>query len=278
MRIASALATLVAGCALALVIAYWGWQLFVPRPAHVAAPAPANPAATIVAANLFGGGGVATSSVTPGDAVLSGDTRLLGIIAEPRRGYALFRLPSGPRLVAQGEEIAPGATLVSVEPDAITVRDGAGERRFVLRAAAPAAAGGAQAPATTAPARSATPSAQVRASGAASCGPPAGFHGSVVRLNTELIGGLAGDAGPWRTLLAPAAGGLVVRDDGGFGAMLGLRAGDRLVQANGIALSVPEDVASAVIRPLVANQGVRLVGSRDGTTHELWLASVACAG
>ncbi len=69
-----------------------------------------------------------------------------------------------------------------------------------------------------------------------------------------------------------------MRDDGGFGAMLGLRAGDRLVQANGIALSVPEDVASAVIRPLVANQGVRLVGSRDGTTHELWLASVACAG
>ena len=274
MRIAFALATLVAGCALAVVIAYWGWQLFTPPAVYVPAPPPANPAATIVAANLFGGG-VATSSVTPGDAVLSGDTRLLGIIAEPTRGYALFRLPSGPRLVAQGEEIAPGATLVSVQPDAITVRDGAGERRFVLRAAASSAARGpTMLPATG----TAGPSAPVRVAGTATCGPPAGFRGSVVRLNAELLGGLAGDAGPWRTFLAPAAGGLVVREDGGFGAMLGLRAGDRITQANGIALSVPDDVASAVIRPLVANQGVRLVGSRDGTTHELWLANVACAG
>jgi hypothetical protein len=33
-----------------------------------------------------------------------------------------------------------------------------------------------------------------------------------------------------------------------------------------------------VIRPLVQNQGVRIVGSRDGATRELWLANVACAG
>ena len=44
-----------------------------------------------------------------------GDTRLLGVFAErDGRGYALFRLPSGPRLVAQGQEIAQGATLVAV--------------------------------------------------------------------------------------------------------------------------------------------------------------------
>jgi hypothetical protein len=99
-----------------------------------------------------------------------------------------------------------------------------------------------------------------------------------VRLNTELLGGLTGDAGPWRALLAPATGGLVVRETGGFGAMLGLKAGDRIAQANGVALSVPEDVGTAVIRPLMANQGVRLVGSRDGATQELWLANAACAG
>jgi hypothetical protein len=33
-----------------------------------------------------------------------------------------------------------------------------------------------------------------------------------------------------------------------------------------------------VIHPLIANQGVRLVGSRDGAKQELWLANVACAG
>jgi hypothetical protein len=100
----------------------------------------------------------------------------------------------------------------------------------------------------------------------------------VVRLNAELLGGLANDPSTWRALLAPGPGGLVVQADGGFGAMLGLHAGDRISQANGIALRVPEDIASAVIRPLIANQGVRVVGARGGTPQEVWLANVACAG
>jgi hypothetical protein len=272
MKILSALATLVAGGALALVIAYWGWEFLGPAPVHIPAPPPADPAATIIAANLFGAGGP-TSTVAPGDAVLGGDTRLLGIIAEPRqRGYALFRLPSGPRLVAQGQEITSGATLVSVEPDAIRVRDGAGERRFVLRASNTGAAS------TRPPTTVSAANTQARSVVRASCAPPPGFQGSVVRLNAELLGGLSNDAAPWRTLFAPAMGGLVVSADGGFGAMLGLRSGDRIAQANGIALKAPDDVTSAVIRPLIANQGVRVVGSRAGTTHELWLANTACAG
>jgi hypothetical protein len=32
------------------------------------------------------------------------------------------------------------------------------------------------------------------------------------------------------------------------------------------------------VRPLVANQGVRVSGSRAGATREMWLANVACAG
>jgi len=275
MRTAAALATFVAGCALALVVAYWGWQLFGPAAVHVAAPAPVNPAATIIAANLFGGDAATSASRTAPDAVLAGDARLLGIIAEPRqRGYALFRLPGGPKLVAPGQEITSGATLVAVQADAITVRDGAGERRLLLRAretergTRPAATSLGVAPVI----------ASARSGANGSCAPPAGFQGSVVRLNAELLGGLAGDAAPWRALLAPADGGLVVRDNGGFGAMLGLQSGDRLTQANGIALRVPDDVTSAVIRPLIANQGVRLLGSRGGATHELWLANVACAG
>jgi hypothetical protein len=267
------------------VVAYWGWQLFGPAVVRIAPAGPANPAATLIAANLFGGASTpATATVAPGAAVLGGDTRLIGIVAEPgQRGYALFRLPSGPKLVAQGHEIAPGATLVAVDRDAITVRDGAGERRFVLRGgtgnderttakAVPPAR-----PAATA-ARAAASTSIARANASAACAPPAGFRGAVVRLNTELLGGANADSMQWRTLLAPVSGGLVVREDNGFGAMLGLRAGDRLAQANGIALSVPEDVDSAIVRPLVANQGVRLVGSRDGATQELWLANAACAG
>jgi len=110
------------------------------------------------------------------------------------------------------------------------------------------------------------------------CAPPAGFRGTVVRLNAELLGGVGADSIQWPTLLSPSAGGLVVRSDNGFGAMLGLKTGDRLTQANGIALTAPDDVATAIVRPLVANQGVRLIGARDGATQELWLANAACAG
>jgi len=273
MRFVSALATFAAACALALVIAYWGWQLFGPAVVHIPAPAPADPAATIIAANLFHGCEAAAGVSAPADAVLAGDARLLGIIAEPQqKGYALFRLPSGPKLVAQGETIATGVTLVSVQPDAITIRDGAGERRFVLRPSATS---------TSPSSKTSMPSdADIRArpTATATCAPPAGFRGTVVRLNAELLGGLAGDAAPWRALVASGPDGLVVRDNGGFGAMLGLKSGDLIAQANGIALRVPDDVTSAVIHPLIANQGVRLVGSRDGAKQELWLANVACAG
>jgi len=270
MKSVSAFATLVAGAALALVIAYWGWELFGPDVVHIPAPAPPDPAATIIAANLFHGGAAPTPNA-PADAVLAADTRLLGIIAEPQqKGYALFHLPGGARLVAQGDTISPGVTLVSVQADAVVIRDGAGERRFVLRPSAVSS--------SAPPMPSRGPQMQARATSTTTCAPPAGFRGTVVRLNAELLGGLAGDAAPWRALIASGPGGLVVRDNGGFGAMLGLKSGDEIAQANGIALSVPDDVARAVIRPLIANQGVRLVGSRDGTKQELWLANVACAG
>jgi hypothetical protein len=276
MRIAALFATAAAACALALVTAYWGWQLFGPAPVHIVAPPPADPAATIVGAHLFGSAGVGIHEAPATLASFPADARLLGIIATPNdRGYALFRLPAGPVLVAEGQEIAQGVRILSVEPDAITVRDGSGERRFELRDAAIArnARTGATAGTRVASASSRAPHAVDRA-----CAPPPQFHGNVVRLNTELLAGLTGANGPWTSLLASADGGLVVRDGNGFGALLGLQAGDRIAQANGIALRAPDDVAAAVIRPLVANQGVRVVGSRAGARQELWLANIACAG
>jgi len=277
MRVAAALCAWVAGAALACVVAYFGWRIFGPSATHLPIAGPANPAATLVAANLFGGGG---TPVAAQGAILGNDARLLGIIAEPgHRGYALFRLASGSKLVEQGREIVPGVTLAAVHDDAVTIHDGAGERRFELRSEA---ANHSSRPAPPTASR-ATPQTALRPAGArksagATCGPPAGFVGAVVRLNTELMGGLGADSVPWNTLLTPVEGGLLVREDSGFAAMLGLRAGDRLAQANGIALGVPDDVASAIVRPLVANQGVRLIGARNGTTQELWLANAACAG
>ncbi len=53
-------------------------------------------------------------------------------------------------------------------------------------------------------------------------------------------------------------------------AMLAMRKGDRLTQANGIALTAPDDVVSAVLRPLAAQQAVRVSGQRNGEPRE-WL-------
>lgn len=278
MRLLAPLAPLIAGAALAWVVAYWGWQALGPSAVHVPVAEPANPAATIVAANLFGNGAQGrASAIAASGPILGNDTRLLGIIAEESgRGYALFRGPVGPKLVAQGQELASGIVLASVEASTVTIRDGSGERRLTLgtetsdQRTAP----------TRAPSRAAAPPAlaNARASARGACAPPSGFAGTVVRLNTELMSGVGGDSMQWNRLLAPIEGGLVVREDNGYGAMLGLKAGDRIVQANGIALTVPDDVGSAIVRPLVGNQGVRLIGSRNGLTQELWLANAACAG
>ncbi len=81
----------------------------------------------------------------------------------------------------------------------------------------------------------------------------------------------------WAALLAPAKGALVVRDDTGLAAMLGMKAGDRIVQANGIALLAIDDVLSAIVKPLSASQPVRLSGARGGKPREwLFLNAGAC--
>ena len=61
-----------------------------------------------------------------------------------------------------------------------------------------------------------------------------------------------------------------MREGNAFAGMLGMRAGDRVTQANGLALHGPDDVLIAVIRPLVANQSVRVSGVRDGKPVE-WI-------
>jgi len=258
------IATLAAWALLAVVIAYWLWQTLAPPRIHIPPAGPADPAAALLASGLFSRGAPPVQS-SDAPTALPGDARLLGVFAEPGdRGYALFRLSSGPKLVAKGQEIAPGATLAAVRPDGIVVREGAGERNLMLR---------------NPQGKSNVIGASTIDKGAAAksvCAPPPGFRGQVVALNAELMNGLIAQPDSWRALLEPSTGALVVRDESGFAAMLGLKRGDRIEQANGIALSTPDDVIGAVLRPLASNQPVRVKGTRDGQPRELWLRNIAC--
>jgi len=265
-RAASALATLAAGALLAFVLAHWLWRWFGPAPVDVPPAVPRDPAAAIAASGLFAAPGAPVAPAGATEPPLAGDTRLLGVFAErDGKGFALFRLPDrNARLVGAGSEIVSGATLVAVRPDGITVRDAGGERAIALRASPSSAAPKA---APTAP--------DVKK--LAACLPPAGFRGSVIKLNAELAQGLIAQPEALRAIVVPADGGLAVRDDSGFAAMLGLKRGDRVQQANGIALTTPDDVSSAVLKPLVASQAVRLTGTRDGQPRELLLLNAgAC--
>lgn len=289
-RIASAVATLIAAAALAWVIAHWTWRIVAPAPLHLPPAQPVDPAAAIVAGQLFGAPsrGEVAAAAPPTDSL--GDMRLLGIVARnDGQGYAVFHAPAGARVVVTGSDVAPGVRLVSVTNDGVTVRDASGERTLELRTPGPRSASSSAARAT-APARGANvaPNASRAgpnvaskaqlASNASRCSPPPGFKGEVVRLNVELVGGLISQPEVWRSMVQPSNGALVVRETAGFGPMIGLQQGDRVEQANGIALNVPDDVVGAVLRPLASNQPVHLVGKRNGQPRELWIANASCTG
>jgi hypothetical protein len=48
-----------------------------------------------------------------------------------------------------------------------------------------------------------------------------------------------------------------------------------MTQANGIALRAPEDLVVALLRPLAANQPVRVAGLRGSERQELLLVNAA---
>ena len=251
-RAVALVATLAALTLLAFVVAYWLWQLFSPPRVHIPPATPDDPASVLLASGLFTRGAAPSNAATDATPqALGGDARLLGI-------------SSGPKLVAAGQEIAPGATLAAVHPDGIVVRETGGERSIALRNAQP----------KTVLAQAAKQ--ETTSASRAACAPPLSFKGQVVALNAELMNGLIAQPDSWRALLEPSTGALLVRDESGFAAMLGLKRGDRIEQANGIALLSADDVISAVLRPLVSNQPVRLTGSRDGQSRELWLRNTAC--
>jgi hypothetical protein len=268
-RIAVVACTMAACALLAWVAAHWIWRWVSPRPPSVATAAPVDPAAVILASGLWAGGSdTAPSPSAPG----SGELRLLGVLAErDGKGWAVFRMREGARVVAAGGEVTAGTTLVSIGRTSVRLRDATGERTIELRrddgprpATAPAARGDAAAKVAIAP-RSTSPA----------CAIPSGYSGAVLRLHAELLDGLIAQPESWRGMLAPDNGALVVREDGGFATMLGLAKGDRITQANGIALREPDDVTGAVLRPLASNQPVRISGSRAGQPRDLFAVNAS---
>ncbi len=251
---------------LAWAIAYWIWRWLAPAPDYVIVAEPRDPVATIAASGWLAGTTAPDTAPQPAS-TLSGDVRLLGVFAETGGGgYALFRLSTGPKLVRSGGEIASGSTLLAVAPDSIRIRDAGGERTIALFA-------------TPAPKAGVAPAKVPAARNAMACAPPAGFRGPVVKLNAELLQGLVAQPEALRAIVTPVPGGMSVRDSSGFAQMIGLKAGDRVTLANGIALASAEDVVGAVLTPLIANQQVRLSGTRDGVAREMLLLNAGtCPG
>lgn len=262
-RITAIAATLAALALLALTLAHWAWTWFGPAPVTMAAPAPESDLARRASeARLFGSAGVVRGAAPVSEL---GDVRLLGVFAErDGKGYALVRAGSrAPMLVAAGQEIAPGVRIESVRPDGISMLQGGVPQELGLRPAG-------ERPRVTAAAAGSVPVA---------CAAPPGFKGPVVRLNAELLGGMIDAPDTWKLLVGPASGALVVRDQSGFAGMLGLKNGDRVERANGIALAVPDDIAATILRPLTRSQPVWLAGTRDGKPQQwLYLNAGSCPG
>ena len=262
-RLLAGAALIAALALLAIVLAHWGWKWFGPTPVSVPPVAPAgDPVQRIADARLFGS---AAPSPKAEPASSIGDLRLLGIFAErDGKGYALFRAGArGPVLVAAGAEVAPGVRLQTVRAASVTLIENGVRREIQLRP-----------PAATEKGKLATASAAPKP---ASCTVPAGFSGPIVRLNAELLSGMISAPDTWKALLQNAPGALVVRDQSGFAGMMSLKNGDRIERANGIALMIADDIATAVLKPLPRSQPVWVTGTRDGKPQQwLYLNAGAC--
>ncbi len=264
-RAASVAAVMLALGALVWTLAHWGWHWFGPAPVAFPAPLPDGDLPRKVAdAKLFGTAAPASQPVA--GATDLGDLRLLGVFAQTGgNGYALFRSASrGAILIQSGQDVSQGLRLTEVRPDGVTVVGESGSRDLTLRPIA-----GAEKP---------KPTVVATAGKSAACNAPAGFRGVVIRLNAELLSGMIATPDAWKALVAPASGALVVRDQSGFAGMLGLKNGDRIEKANGIALAIPDDIGPTILQPLIRSQQVWLAGVRDGKPQQwLYVNTGACA-
>ena len=99
-------------------------------------------------------------------------------------------------------------------------------------------------------------------------------------MNAELLTGIAARPDGWTALLDAAFPAASPCESGSpAAAMLGMKPGDRMAQANGIALSGIDDLQAAFVKPLMASQPVHVAGMRDGKPAAwLFVNAGACPG
>lgn len=110
------LATLAALVLLGVVLAYWTWVWFAPRPEPRAQPL-ADPVGRVASANLLFGAVQRNQNIAAPTGIA---IKLLGVVAASgrRRGYAVVQLEARQILaVHEGEDIAPGIRLAEVHAD-----------------------------------------------------------------------------------------------------------------------------------------------------------------
>ena len=197
-----------------------------------------------------------------------GDIRLLGVFAKQMARATRWCAPerAPPMLVAAGQDIAPGVRVESVRPDGISVLQG-GVRQRTSACVLPGT-------------RPTPPRVAASAAAPAACAIPPGFKGPVVaserrapRRNDRRARSVEG-TGRASVGCARRARSKRLRRR-----CLGLKNGDRVERANGIALAIPDDIAATILRPLTRSQPVWLAGTRDGKPQQwLYLNAGSCPG
>jgi general secretion pathway protein C len=160
------LLTLVALGVFGLVLAYWTWIWFAPRPEPRAEVAVAETGSIAAASLVFGRVERNKSAAAPTGIAI----KLLGVVAASggRRGYAVVQL-EGKQILAvhEGDDVTPGVRLAEVQPEQVILERGGvretlawPQKKGVAAPSAQVAASAAPAPAAVAapkPAEVATP-------------------------------------------------------------------------------------------------------------------------
>ncbi len=119
-RAVVSLMTFAAIALLGLVLAYWTWAWFAPRPEPRTPAAVQTGARTEIAYGLFGSAQRASNGAAPTGIAVS----LLGVVAASggRSGFAVLRLDAKQTVaVREGGEIKPGVVLAEVHADHVVL-------------------------------------------------------------------------------------------------------------------------------------------------------------
>ena len=115
--------SLLAVILLGVVLAYWTWAWFAPRPEPLLEPAAAQSGNLSSTATIFGSAPRKQQAAAPTPIAI----RLLGVVAASggRRGYAVMQLESKEILaVHERGEITPGLVLAEVHPEHVILERG----------------------------------------------------------------------------------------------------------------------------------------------------------